>query len=563
MPSSTPPTSNGSSRDKGDDDNDEDLRFLDDDLYSAPPPTSPPPPCRRRRRRRRRLRPRHTSLVLSTRGQELRLEVKGAADCQQASSALLGVAAGWNSSLNTPRMTTVVLTPPPTTNAPAPFSSSSRGVQLRASPSFCTSDWGSDDATDKLSLEDLGRLTKDEREHVSSLSVDDCNRLCAAARSLSAATKLTPATPLRFRVLASALPLPLKRQICTKLERFGDSGGQSSEVPKYTSWVEACLALPFGKLAIPSLAQPMEQILRKCRAHLDSVVYGHRAAKQAVLERVFCWYTNPHAPQRPLAFCGVPGNGKTTLAKQGIGPLLGRPVNFVSLGGAHDCSTLIGHGYTFEASQPGRIVESLCSSSCMNPVIYFDELDKLSDTPKGEEISNVLVHLTDTTQNDAFRDRFLNGVDLDMSRALLVFSFNEIQRVPRVLLDRMQVVQMEPFSHHAQREVVNTFLFPQAIARSGASKGTIHLEARAVDALLERVDTSTGLRSTLDVLDQLVTKACIWLQFHDSELTYPLSARHFSGDNNNDTCVISAEAVSVICSEIIGTRHRNSSSMYV
>lgn len=288
-----------------------------------------------------------------------------------------------------------------------------------------------------------------------------------------------------------------------------------------------------------------------CRRQLDNVVHGHKNAKQAVLERVFAWHTNPCAAQRPLAFFGSPGNGKTTLAKHGLGPLLGRPVNFVSLGGAHDCSTLVGHGYTFEASQPGRIVECLESSGCMNPVIYFDELDKVSDTPKGEEITNTLVHLTDTTQNDAFRDRFLNGLDLDLSGALLVFSFNDATKVPRVLLERMQVVQMEPFSRSAQKEVVRSFLFVKAMKRAGVSPGSIVLSEEAEDVLLDKIDAKTGLRGALDVLDQLVTKAGIWREVQDESLIYPLrpsDLRVVVGSERS--YVILGSAVLAVCAQM-------------
>jgi ATP-dependent Lon protease len=419
------------------------------------------------------------------------------------------------------------------------------GFPLSVAQSFCTTDSGGEDKSD---LEALGRLSKDEREHLSRLSVDDIATLCTQAQSLRDAAGST-VTPLRFRVLASPLPVPFKQRICMKLERLGEHS-QSSEASKYTSWVEACLALPLNSLTVPQLplTQPLEQILHSSKEHLDSVVFGHKAAKQAVLERVFSWYTNPQAPQRPLAFCGAPGNGKTTMAKRGLGPLLGRPVNFVSLGGAHDCSTLVGHGYTFEASQPGRIVECLWASRCMNPIIYFDELDKISETPKGEEISNVLVHLTDTTQNDTFRDRFLHGLDLDLSRALLVFSFNDISKVPRVLLERMQVVYMEPFSHQAQREVVTDFLMPQALSRVGMEPGSVCLGDRALELLLERIDTSTGLRGALDVLDQLVTKTSLWLKVRDKSLTHPLGPSHFSEDKQGH-CILSADAVDVICSE--------------
>ena len=100
------------------------------------------------------------------------------------------------------------------------------------------------------------------------------------------------------------------------------------------------------------------------------------------------------------------GNGKTTLVKEGIAKALNRPFAFIALGGASDSAYFDGHCYTYEGSQPGRIINILQECKCMNPIIYFDELDKISDTPKGEEITNFLCHLIDYSQNNCFHDKY-------------------------------------------------------------------------------------------------------------------------------------------------------------
>ena len=116
------------------------------------------------------------------------------------------------------------------------------------------------------------------------------------------------------------------------------------------------------------------------------------------------------------------GNGKTTLIKEGVSKMIDRPFEFITLGGATDSSYLDGHSYTYEGSTPGKIVDILKNSSqCMNPVIYFDELDKVSCTNKGEEIINLLIHLTDFSQNDHFNDKYYSNVPLDLSKAYLYF----------------------------------------------------------------------------------------------------------------------------------------------
>ena len=124
------------------------------------------------------------------------------------------------------------------------------------------------------------------------------------------------------------------------------------------------------------------------------------------------WIKNPMSQGNVLALQGPMGNGKTTLVKDGIAKALGRPFAFISLGGASDSSYLNGHSLTYEGSVWGRIVDILIKSKCMKPVIYFDELDKVSDTNHGEEIIGILTHLTDPSQNSEFSDKYFSGIKL-------------------------------------------------------------------------------------------------------------------------------------------------------
>ena len=139
---------------------------------------------------------------------------------------------------------------------------------------------------------------------------------------------------------------------------------------------------------------------------LDNAVYGMEDAKMQILQMVGQWISNPNSLGSAIAVKGPPGTGKTTLIKEGVSKILNRPFAFLALGGATDASFLEGHSYTYEGSTWGKIVDILIKCKCMNPLIYFDELDKISETPKGEEIAGILTHLTDTTQNDKFHDKY-------------------------------------------------------------------------------------------------------------------------------------------------------------
>jgi ATP-dependent Lon protease len=154
-----------------------------------------------------------------------------------------------------------------------------------------------------------------------------------------------------------------------------------------------------------------------------------------------------------LGNCIVTHN--TSLVKDGISKILKRPFAFIPLGGSTDSSYLEGHSYTYEGSMWGKIVQILIDCQCMNPVIYFDELDKISDTPKGEEIVNILIHLTDITQNNQFHDKYFSEFYFDLSKCLFIFSYNDIHKVNPILRDRMYQIHTKPYSIKEKHEIIN------------------------------------------------------------------------------------------------------------
>ena len=132
----------------------------------------------------------------------------------------------------------------------------------------------------------------------------------------------------------------------------------------------------------------------------------------------------------------------------------------MGLGGATDSAYLNGHDYTYEGAKCGRIVEMLMESKCMDPIIFFDELDKISETSRGREISNLLCHLTDPSQNDKFHDKYFSGIDFDLSKALFIFSFNNEKLINPILKDRITVINMKGFKIDDKLNIIKDYLLP-------------------------------------------------------------------------------------------------------
>jgi hypothetical protein len=160
-----------------------------------------------------------------------------------------------------------------------------------------------------------------------------------------------------------------------------------------------------------------------------------------------------------LGDCTVTHN--TTLVKEGISQILGREFAFIALGGTGDSSFLEGHSYTYEGSTWGKILQILIDSKCMNPVIYFDELDKISETARGDEINGILTHLTDTTQNSQFHDKYFSEIDFDLSKCLFIFSYNDETKVNPILKDRMYRIQTKGYVAKEKLIIARKYLLPK------------------------------------------------------------------------------------------------------
>jgi ATP-dependent Lon protease len=376
------------------------------------------------------------------------------------------------------------------------------------------------------------QCSREEREFWASADVGLREALETAASTM---TSITPGMPLRFRVLLSKLPTMLKWRINAKLLRLGESVSlslPSGDVTKFTTWVETLLSVPLGvRLQAAALGGPsdLERRVAWARSCLDEAVYGNAALKQVMLERFFLWTTQPKLRQRPLALVGPPGSGKTTLVQSGLAKIMQRPFSFISLGGQSDSSFLVGHSYTYEGSTYGRVAEAVVSAGVENPVLYFDELDKVSSSPKGEEIVNVLIHLTDTVQNDAFQDRYLAGLNLDLSGAFLVFSLNDINSVSRVLIDRLQLVHVDVFTGIELRSLVTRYLLPSVAAEHGLSSSFFGLEEEALKYLCDRSSEVCrgGVRQLRAALASAAAKLSMWSQISNSSLIAPLRVEDF------------------------------------
>ena len=305
--------------------------------------------------------------------------------------------------------------------------------------------------------------------------------------------------PLMIQVMDFDTTLENKNAIIKKLKQYDNINPFSSEYSKLKKWVDTVLRVPFGKYHNYPVKKSDSKVkinnyLKGLKKEMDGAIFGHDDAKKKILQIVAQSIVNPSGAGNVIAIQGPPGNGKTSLVKEGICKALGRPFAFIPLGGATDACFLEGHDYTYEGSNWGKIVDVLVNSKCMNPVIYFDELDKVSQTAKGEEITNILMHITDGTQNSHFNDKYFSGIDFDLSKALFIFSFNYLEKINRVLYDRMFLIRTKGFKMADKLKISNNYLLPDIVSRCGFTDKNIKFEEDAIKFVIDNYTNEGGVR---------------------------------------------------------------------
>lgn len=272
--------------------------------------------------------------------------------------------------------------------------------------------------------------------------------------------------PYRLLLLESDIPPKMKAIALQKLNVLKSMEIGDPEYYKIKNWVDTFMRIPFSKykslnVNINDGIEVCHSFMESAKKTLDECVYGLDDAKLQIMQMVGQWISNPAAMGTAIAIKGPPGTGKTTLIKDGISKILGREFVFIPLGGTGDASFLEGHSYTYEGSSWGKIIQSLIDSKCMNPVFYFDELDKISDTPRGEEIVGILTHLTDTSQNSQFHDKYFSDIDFDLSKSLFIFSYNDEAKVNPILKDRMYRILTKGYDSKEKIVIARNYMLPK------------------------------------------------------------------------------------------------------
>jgi ATP-dependent Lon protease len=342
------------------------------------------------------------------------------------------------------------------------------------------------------------------------LEIEEQKKIIKEVREINKITRIEK--PYRMTLLESEIPVQFKAAAMKKINSLRYMEPGSGEFYKIKNWVDTFMRIPFGKheglpISIEDGVEKCHDFMENAQKTLDAAVYGLNDAKMQIMQMLGQLLTNPKAIGTAIAIHGPPGTGKTSLVKEGISKILNRPFAFIALGGATDSSFLEGHGYTYEGSMWGKIVQILIDSKCMNPVIYFDELDKISDTPRGEEIAGILTHLTDTSQNSQFHDKYFAEINFDLSKCLFIFSYNDESKVNPILKDRMYRIKTKGYSQKEKTNISKSYLLPKICEQVRFTNSEIIIPEPTVHYIIDHhCNKEDGVRNLKRCLEIIHTK---------------------------------------------------------
>jgi ATP-dependent Lon protease len=336
---------------------------------------------------------------------------------------------------------------------------------------------------------------------------------------------------LMLNLLTLKLPADIQAMILAKYYSLQTLDTSSNEYFKLRAWLDKVVSIPFGVYKeIPVSLQDgpdrCAAFMAGARQCLNEAVFGQEESKLQILQFISTKIANPQSRGLCLLLVGPPGVGKTSLIKNGIAKALGWPFQFISLGGDSDASTYTGHQLVYESSHCGKIVNSLIASKSMSTVLMFDEVDKISQTPKGEEVMNLMIHLTDPVQNSDFEDKYLSGIPIDLSKVMFVFSANDLSKIDRVLLDRMTIIELKGYDLKQKTAIAEHYLLPSAL-REVNLVDHVEIPNEILTTLIEDyAKEEKGVRELKRSIEQITQKINLLRMYNSPDL--PFHMKDFS-----------------------------------
>lgn len=283
---------------------------------------------------------------------------------------------------------------------------------------------------------------------------------------------------LKYKILNLETNDLNKSAIFKHYQNMKNSDQNSSEYYKNQVFVDNALKYPWNKIYNINHhisendinhENDIPNFINNLKMKLDNKIYGMENVKNEIINAVCKFITNINSNRNNIALYGPAGVGKSKFVKI-LSETLELPMKTISLGGVKDSNFFLGNGYVYVESGPGKILQNIIDSKITNPILYFDELDKVSESDHGKDIFSFLCYLTDPTQNSTFTDHYFYGMQFDLSKIFYIFTFNDIEKIDKILLDRLNIIKIDLPSENETIEIIQKHCIPEIVNNIGIKK---------------------------------------------------------------------------------------------
>ena len=310
-------------------------------------------------------------------------------------------------------------------------------------------------------------------------------------------------------ILNKSIPPKIKKLALEKLEEMKTG---NTEYYKQLLYVKTIADFPWvsdNDIDIFSSLQndpsKWKETMENTKETLNKKVYGHKECKDTIIQLLGKWFSNPKSIGKAIGLSGPPGVGKTLIAK-GLGDALNIPFTQINLGGMEDGSVLSGHSITYSGAVPGLIVKKMVEAGKPRCIIFFDELDKTSFHHGRNEVQDILIHVIDPNSNTEYNDKFFQDVRFPINKVLFIFSFNDRSKIDRILLDRMEIIDVKAYSMEDKQTIIKNYMLEEIQADIGLSNLKINIDKEQITYLIESFTNEAGVRNIRRKIENILLK---------------------------------------------------------
>lgn len=324
------------------------------------------------------------------------------------------------------------------------------------------------------------------------------------------------AMTLERKVLNMNISEEHKKIVYSKYKQLVSMHKGTDSYAKLKEWIDNVVNIPFGVFhPVKPDDVSIMRYLTKVKKSLDENLYGMKKAKEELLMILNNKLRNPNSHNVTCLY-GLPGTGKTALVIA-LCKALDLPYSQVSLGGMADRSVLVGHSYTYEGACPGRIVTSLQLSKCMNPVMFFDEADKMSERHGTNEISNLLLHTIDPSQNFSYHDEYLADIPIDLSKIWTIFSLNDKEKLDPILRNRMTFIHVPGYTNAEKEDIIKNYIIPKYIKQFDFKETDLTFTNDIVKYIIKQTKQEEGVREIEHNMAEIFKRVNLLRSLHDED----------------------------------------------